>query len=343
MPWTGARAGSIHLLPTGLDRPDRMGLVFITGAHGFIGRHLARTLSGAGHTVAGLGHGAWPESEALAAGVSHWINGDIVPANLHLLQRACGGTPEHVVHLAGGSSVGAAVANPREDFFRTVATTAELLDWMRSDAPTSNLIAVSSAAVYGAGHVGAIVEDAPLNPFSPYGHHKRMMEDLCRSYAASYGLRVCVARLFSVYGEGLTKQLLWDLCSRLAAGNRPLTLGGLGDELRDWTDVRDVCRALQCLLEQASTTAPVFNVGSGQGVTVREVAGAVAAAWAAATQEPERAELVFSGISRTGDPFSLVAAPQRLSSLDFDWQVGLREGLARYVEWFLRYKRRSAP
>jgi len=319
-----------------------MAVVFITGTHGFIGRHLARMLSTTGHTVAGLGHGAWPESEARAAGVSHWINGDIVPANLRLLRQACGQTPGHVVHLAGGSSVGAAIANPREDFFRTVATTSELLDWMRADAPAAGLVAVSSAAVYGAGHAGPITEGAPLNPFSPYGHHKRMMEELCRSYAASYGLRVCVARLFSVYGAGLTKQLLWDLCSRLAVGTRPLVLGGNGDELRDWTEVHDVCRALQGLLGQASTEVPVFNVGSGRGNPVREVANALAAAWAAATHEPERAALAFSGVSRPGDPFSLVAAPQRLQTLGFVWQVDLHEGLARYVDWFLR-RGRPAP
>jgi UDP-glucose 4-epimerase len=231
--------------------------------------------------------------------------------------------------------VGVAVANPREDFFRTVVTTAELLDWLRLDAPKAKLVAVSSAAVYGAGHSGRIVEHAALSPYSPYGHHKRLMEELCRSYAASYGTQVAVARLFSVFGRGLKKQLLWDLCTRLAAGANPLTLGGTGEELRDWTDVRDVVRALALLANTASSVVPVFNVGTGNAVPVREVASLLARHWAG-TGVP--AVLDFSGQSRKGDPFSLVADPSGMKALEFEWHVALDQGLADYVAWFRNHE-----
>ena len=79
---------------------------------------------------------------------------------------------------------------------------------------------------------------------SPYGQHKLMMEQMCRSYAVTFGIRSTVARLFSVYGPYLRKQLLWDLCSRLRSGEQTLVLGGTGAEMRDWTDVRDVARFL---------------------------------------------------------------------------------------------------
>ena len=196
-----------------------MANILISGAHGFIGKHLARWLARQGHQVVGLGHGIWPAAEAASWGLSHWLNGDIQSGNLRLLQQASG-TPEVVYHLAGGSSVGVAIANPREDFFRTVATTAELLEWLRVDAPQARLVTVSSAAVYGSGHDGPITEDSALTPYSPYGHHKRIMEELCRSYAASYGLRVSIARLFSVFGTELNKQLLWDLMCRGSRASR---------------------------------------------------------------------------------------------------------------------------
>jgi UDP-glucose 4-epimerase len=307
--------------------------ILITGARGFIGRHLARQLAADGHRVCGLGHGIWPAAEAARWGMLHWLNGDITPGNLRSLLDA-EGAPAVVYHLAGGSSVGAAVANPREDFFRTVATTTELLDWLRLDAPQARLVAISSAAVYGTGHSGPVPEGARLNPFSPYGHHKRLMEELCRSYAASYGQRVTVARLFSVYGAGLQKQLLWDLCSRLAAGASPLSLGGSGEELRDWTEVRDVVRALVLLADTASAEVPVFNVGTGVATSVRQVAGLLAQVWAG---DGPPAPLAFSGASRAGDPFSLVADPALLAAQGFAWERPLEQGITDYVRWFRSY------
>ena len=307
-----------------------MSTILITGAHGFIGKHLSRVFSESKHRVCGLGHGIWPEAEAARWGMSHWLNGDITPGNLRQLRDSVG-MPDVVYHLAGGSSVGAAVANPREDFFRTVATTTELLDWLRLDAPQARLVAISSAAVYGAGHTGPMSEQARLNPFSPYGHHKRLMEELCRSYAASYGQRATVARLFSVYGPGLKKQLLWDLCSRLANGASPLSLGGSGEELRDWTDVRDVVRALALLADTATSEVPVFNVGTGVATPVNRVAGMLSQAWA---EGGPVAPLAFSGASRAGDPFSLVADPARLAAMGFVWQRPLEQGVADYVRWF---------
>jgi UDP-glucose 4-epimerase len=310
-----------------------MSNILITGARGFIGKHLAQLLAVTGHQVAGIGHGTWPQFEAEASGVSRWVNSNVTPSNLRQLQQAAG-TPDIVYHLAGGSSVGVAVANPLEDFARTVATTAGLLDWMRLDAPRAKLVAVSSAAVYGSGHTGRISEQGTLNPYSPYGHHKRLMEELCRSYAASYGIEVVVARLFSVFGSGLQKQLLWDLCTRLAAGTNPLTLGGIGEELRDWTDVRDVVRALMLLADRASSEVPVFNVGTGEATPVREIAAVLARLWAGnATPAP----LSFSGQSRKGDPFSLVAEPSKIEKLGFKWRVPLEQGLADYVKWFQRH------
>jgi UDP-glucose 4-epimerase len=307
--------------------------VWITGANGFIGRHLVRALADAGHQVHGLGHGAIEDVDRQRLGLGSWLNGEIESANLDAL-AARSGLPSAIYHLAGGSSVGLSITQPLEDFSRTVASTARLLEWLRRSAPECRLIVASSAAVYGTGHLGPIAEAAATVPMSPYGQHKLMMEQLCRSFAVSFGVRSTVVRLFSVYGTHLRKQLLWDMCSRLREGARTLVLGGTGAEVRDWTDIRDVVRLLARIGEAPQQESYlVINGGSGLGTSVAVVAGMLVKGWGGDVT------VSFSGAVRAGDPFSLVADNAQLRSIGFDWQIPLAQGIAEYVPWFKGYVR----
>ncbi|MDR2365318.1 MAG: SDR family oxidoreductase [Zoogloeaceae bacterium] len=308
---------------------------WITGARGFIGRHLAKRLAASGHRVAGLGHGNWPAVEANAWGVGYWIAGDVSVSNLAQMRTALG-IPDGIFHLAGGSSVGATLTNPHEDFRRTVDSTAELLEWMRQHSPRTPLVAISSAAVYGSGHKGLIPENARPSPYSPYGAHKLMMEELCRSRAANFGLSIALPRLFSVYGPELRKQLLWDVCNKLET-NGEAELGGSGSELRDWMHVGDVAAALERQIAWADATAPVFNIATGHPVAVRDVAVALAAASSPPSSPPP---IRFSGQSRPGDPQNLCADATRLKNSGFVCAMPLNEGIVEYVTWFRSLKGR---
>jgi len=306
-----------------------MSLVLITGAGGFIGRQLAKWLTSQGYQVIGQGRGKWSKSEAADWGMIAWVAGDLSPNSLEEIQQKWG-KPETVFHLAGGSSVGAAFAGPHEDFFKTVVSTSHILEWMRAQASNTKLVAVSSAAVYGSGHDGKISEDARTSPYSPYGAHKLMMETLCQSYATNFGLKVVIPRLFSVFGIELRKQLVWDLCSKLAAGGT-IELGGTGDELRDWTHVRDVVRGLELVAKIASSRAPVLNLATGAATSVRDIAKLVAAHWGGAEVA---GNVCFSGQSRIGDPFSLVADTKRMLSHGIKCHIPVDQELAEYVAWF---------
>jgi UDP-glucose 4-epimerase len=301
--------------------------VWITGAAGFMGRYLARALADEGHAVHGIGHGALTDSEKQRLGLRTWLNGEIDAAGLNAL--AAHGLPSKVFHLAGGSSVGLSIAQPLEDFSRNVVSTARLLEWLRGASPESLVVAVSSAAVYGADHHGPISESAAPTPMSPYGRHKLMMEQLCQSYEETFGMRALVARLFSVYGPELRKQLLWDACSRLQQGEQTLVLGGTGAEIRDWTDVRDVARLLTVITDQSQAEKfRIINGGSGHGTSVAEIADLLVRNWG--TDVAVR----YSGIVRPGDPPSLLADDALLRRLPFNWQISLERGIADYVKWF---------
>ena len=301
--------------------------VWITGAAGFMGRYLARALADTGQTVHGIGHGALTDSEKQRLGLRIWLNGEVDATSLNAL--AVHGRPSKVFHLAGGSSVGLSIVQPLEDFSRNVVSTARLLEWLRVSSPESSVVAVSSAAVYGADHHGPILESAAPAPMSPYGRHKLMMEQLCQSYAVSFGMRTLVARLFSVYGPHLRKQLLWDVCSRLRQEGRTLVLGGTGAEIRDWTDVRDVARLLTVIADMPQPEKfCVINGGSGRGTTVAEIAAMLVQNWG------NDVAVRYSGVVRPGDPPSLLADDALLRRLSFDWQISLEQGIADYVKWF---------
>lgn len=306
--------------------------VWITGANGFIARHLARRLADNGVVVDGIGYAAPQGSNTQRSGYREVLNGGIDAPNLDAL-AATAGLPDVIYHLAGGSSVAASIAQPQEDFARTVTGTERLLDWMRVSAPECRLIAISSAAVYGANHPGPIPETAFLDPMSPYGQHKRKMEQLCESHATTFGTGITVLRLFSVYGPLLHKQLLWDLCNRLHTGERSIALSGTGTEMRDWTSVHDVARLLTMLpAEDTDKSFHTLNGGSGAGTSVANIARCVVESWG------DGAEISFSGNVRAGDPTSLVSDSKRIEAMGFNWTVELHRGIAEYVRWFKEMK-----
>ena len=272
--------------------------VLITGAAGAIGQHLVRTMSAGGWRVVGLGHGA-PLPELPWA---DWINGEIEASNLEALATRQT-RPDCFIHLAGGSMVGPSVIAPAEDFARTAATSVRLLEWVRQKAPEAAVVLASSAAVYGDTEIQPIPEDAPRAPLSPYGTHKMMMELAGESWARNFGVRIAIVRLFSVYGPGLHKQLIWEICAKLAHGARTLTLGGTGAETRDWIHIDDAAAILASAARLASLSPPKFKGCTGIGTSEADVARAVVTGFGT------DANISFSGERRLGDPTHLVGHP----------------------------------
>lgn len=304
-----------------------MTLALITGAKGFIGRHLAHKLAQRGVTVIGLGHGAWLSHEFPTWGIHDWLNGDITPSNLDRLfsERAF---PDQIFHLAGGSAVGSSFATPEEDFRRSVDSTFRLLEWTRNASPHSSIVLASSASVYGSIHSKPILETDLTHPYSPYGYHKRITELLCESFAQNFNLSISIMRLFSVYGPELKKQLLWDLCMRFKEKPAELLLSGTGQEVRDWLHVTD---AVQYLIQAAALATPnkfLLNGGTGIETTVQQVAERVRDAYGLKT------EIKFSGQSRKGDPQYLVANTNKGIVHKFNPQKTWENGFNDYVEWF---------
>ena len=289
-----------------------MKTALVTGAGGGIGSPVVRALADRGWRVVGLGHGT-PASELPLSG---WLSSDVDSHSLDAVTAEA--KPEAIIHLAGGSSVRNSVANPDSDYERTVLGTRRLLEWMGKRAPDAALVLASSAAVYGTATQNPIPENAALRPVSPYGVHKLVMEQMARES----GLRTVCLRLFSVYGSELRKQLVWELISRLAQGDRHLRLGGTGEETRDWLHISDAAAMLVDALAFVRPGAPVLNGCTGLGTPVSKVARAVIAGFGVDV------ELSFSGEARLGDPAHLVGDPRNAAAAGITARILAIEGLA---------------
>jgi UDP-glucose 4-epimerase len=308
-----------------------MDSVLVVGAAGFIGRRVCHELAHRGETVLGLGHGGWKESEWRQSGLSGWVADDITIDSLERVVRDT--TPRAVVHCGGSGTVGYTYKAPLDDYQRTVVSTAAVLEFVRTRIPSGcRVVITSSAAVYGDQGDVDLVETTTRSPISPYGFNKVAAENLCDLYSRFFDVPTSIVRLFSVYGEGLRKQLLWDAMTKYASGtNRFL---GTGNEMRDWVHVDDAASLLSLAATLPQESFEIYNGGHVKAPTRAVVTTLAAVAGYEALP-------VFSGETHSGNPRRLTANSQHAQRrLTWVPRVSLDDGLTRYAQWFLQL---SAP
>jgi GDP-4-dehydro-6-deoxy-D-mannose reductase len=237
--------------------------VLITGAAGFVGRHLADHLQSCGDEVIGVDrHGPGGVDITDAAAVAE------------LFDRV---RPQAVYHLAGWADVGGSWKAPVEAFRANAEGTLNVLS-AACEAGVGRVLAVSSADVYGKVDPSELplTEDSPLRPASPYAASKVAADYLGLQAWLGRGLPVLRVRAFNHLGPGQTDKFVAPaLASRIARAERdgntdPLPIGDLSAR-RDFTDVRDVVRAYRLLMEQGEP-GEVYNVCSGVDLAVQDLA-----------------------------------------------------------------------
>ncbi len=240
--------------------------VLVTGASGFVGRHLQAAARAAGH-------------ETIACGGPGESNGLDVTDAAAVRRAFFAARPDAVVHLAGQAFVPPSIAEPLATLAVNAGGTAHVLEGLRAlrDAGVAvRALVVSSSEVYGKQRPERMPldEQTPLRPENPYAASKAATEIYAQTWARCYGLDVIVARPFNHIGPGQDARFVVASFARqiaeIAAGGSNVLMVGNLEAQRDFLDVRDVVAAYLALLANGRA-GEVYNVCSGRAVAIREV------------------------------------------------------------------------
>ena len=249
--------------------------LLVTGASGFIGRHLVAGATANGHEVVGtyLASSELNARDLPRSGVT-WEKLDMQdPAQVARVVDSV--RPEGVFHLAAQAYAQRAWADPTDTFRTNVLGTIYLYEALRKHPPVHGTLVSASGSAYGVPTELPIREDLALNPTNPYGVSKACQDMLSLQYALNFDLRILRARLFGTTGPGKRGDALNDFAQQVAAIERTgragrLKVGNL-DTRRDVSDIRDVLKAMWRIFESGDPTKPV-NVGAGQSYSIRYIA-----------------------------------------------------------------------
>jgi UDP-glucose 4-epimerase len=297
----------------------------VTGGAGYIGSHVVAALRRASIQPVVVDSLSSGHREFVPAEVP-FVHASILDADLlarTMLEHGVTG----VIHLAGFKYAGVSVQEPLLTYEQNVTGTAALLKAMEQ-AGVDQLVFSSSAATYGTPTGAVVTEETPTLPESPYGESKLIGEWLIRDQGRARGLKHTSLRYFNVVGSGspelydTSPHNLFPIVLRaLTAGKTPRINGtdyntDDGTCVRDYVHVADLAASHVAAAQALAAGRPlerVYNLGSGDGLSVRQIMTAMAKV-TGIDFEPE------IGPRRPGDPDRIVA-DGTLAARDLDWTM----------------------
>jgi len=310
----------------------------VTGGAGYVGSVVAAQLLDAGHEVVVLDDLRRGHRAAIPPGASHL---ELSLDDAHALQERLGGGFDAVLHFAALSLVAESVEHPERYWRNNVGGTRNLLDAMRTHG-IARLVFSSTAATYGEPETVPITEDQPPAPVNAYGASKLAVDLMLRDECVGHGLAATSLRYFNVAGASgeqgehhEPETHLIPLILQAAAGKREhIKIFGTDYPTRDGTAVRDYIHIedlgdahLLALDHLTAGEHRIYNLGTGDGFTVREVIEASRRV----TGEPIPA---IEEARRPGDPPALVADASRArEELGWNPSRGLEDMIADAWAW----------
>jgi GDP-4-dehydro-6-deoxy-D-mannose reductase len=249
--------------------------ILITGAGGFVGTHLIKALQAKGD--AEIFAAVYKSTSDISGlmGSDHIIAGDLT--DFAFAQKLIENTkPDVIYHLAALSVVQNSVKQATAIMNANTTLQYNLLEAVRLSAPNARVIAVCSANEYGLVKESdlPIKESVPFRPLNPYAISKINQEMLALEYHLAHKLDVVILRPFNHTGEGQTDEFVVPSLAKqfvqIERGTQQEIVVGNLETTRDFTDVLDIAEAY-ILAAEKGKSGEIYNVGSGQGYTIRQI------------------------------------------------------------------------
>ena len=164
-----------------------------------------------------------------------------------------------------------------------------------------------------------------LKPISPYGKNKLLAENICEKYSKKYNYKMIILRLYSVYGDGLKKQLFWDVCNKIK--NKNNTYFGSGNEKRCWINIIDLIYAISLLVKIKNKIMKI-DIGSINPIKNKEIINIFFKNFNI------NAKPKFNDSNRKGDPKNQISKNLKIMSLGWKPKINIYNGINNYVKWF---------
>ena len=317
---------SSRLLPRASSR------TLVVGGLGFIGVNLTERLVAEGRTVTVVTPSRARHAACAAAFEARGVRiveGDLRDAEA--MTKAVAG--QHVVfNLAGESGAVRSMEDPWTDLDVNCRGNLVLLEALRAGNREAKLVFVGSRLEYGRQAIQPVSEEQVPDPLCVHAIHKLTVEKYLRLYGSLFGLRYAIARVTNPYGPGQPPgRTAYGVVNRLihlAIAGTPLPIYGDGTQRRDYIHVDDLVSALVSLAESPSSDGRAFNVGSGEGTRMIDMAHAIIDL-AGGGRVEHVAWPVLAGQIETGD---FVADVSRIrSTLGWAPATALSEGLKKTI------------
>lgn len=237
---------------------------------------------------------------------------------------------DQVVHLAAETHIDRSISDPTPFISTDVEGTKVLLEAVRQIG-VERFIHISTSEVYGSAEEIPMTEEHPLKPQSPYAAAKAGGDRLAYSYWVTYGLPVVIVRPFNVYGPNQFPEKLIPLFVTNAIDSLNLPVYGTGKNTRDWTFVKDTCRALDLVLQSdiEQLKGEVVNLGSGRDFDVLWIADFIL------NRLGKPKSLIHMVGDRPGHVQRLLSSTEKADVL-LGWKAerSFEDGLAETVDWY---------